>query len=244
MGERFLELFHDITFFSLAVLIVIIVPIVAILSGIIRLLFNLKKRNNVLSAFGWTIWSLALVFVIITAILGVNRVSLGFHNRNVKILDVPENKVLYLRLDEDDEFSNSRNYYTIFGKELIRDKWNDDYLLQPEISIKPSEDDVSRLQIDYSSLIPWDEDDMDYDLFHFTFRDTLLVIDNYWRVDDEELWRLPKLQLTLYIPEGQKIHIDPDFKKIQHSGFYDSSWPEWYYRNVLEMKEDSLILEK
>ena len=236
-------MFREVTFFSIAIFIVILIPVIAILSGIIRLVFNLKRRSGVLPAFGWTIWSLALVFVLITVILGFNNVAIGQHYREVKTLNVPDKKVLYLRLDENDLNLNSMNYYTIFGKELIRDKWGEDFLLEPEMRIEPSEDETTRLQIEYSTVFPW-EDEMDYDLFNFTFRDTILVIDNYWRIDEDEFWRLPRVCLTLYVPEGQEIHIDPDFKKIPAYTGEDDPWPAWYYRQKLIMEDNSLVPEE
>lgn len=238
-NEPILALFRDVSLFGLAVFIVILVPIIGILSAIIRLVFNLKKGSSIGSAFAWTIWALALVFVLITLIMGVNMVSFSHHYKDVKELDISQDKVLYLRLDEDNFSHRGNDFYTIFGKEVVRDKWNDSFLLEPEVSIEQSNNENASLKIEYATLIPW-EDYRGFESYHFTLNDSLLVIDNYWRVDEDEIWRLPKVKLTLYIPENQKIHIDSDFKHVDTSTEEYAKWPDRFYKEVLIMEDNSL----
>jgi phage shock protein PspC (stress-responsive transcriptional regulator) len=239
--DQILPAFNNLTLFSAAVFIAIVIPVVAIISGIVRLIFNLGKTNRVLSAFTWTFWSLAIVFVIVTLIIGNDNKAFSHDYKDTIEINIPINKILHIRLNEEDISGSRIEYYTIFGKEIVSDQWDDSFLLKPEIEILPSENLSSSMLVEYSSFVPFDHHEMEDISYHYSLNDSILVLDNYWRVDDEDIWRLPKVKIHIFLPESQQVHLDPDFKRNKDRLADGMNWPDSYYGGTLIMKEDGLI---
>lgn len=208
-------LFQNFTLFTLALVGVILIPAIAILTGVIKLIFNIKTHNSILSAFAWTIWALALVFVIITLLSGEHVLSVRHQYKDIETLDVDKNKTLYVKISKEPLNDGGLNYYTVFGKEVIRDKYNELCYLHPTLFIKPSYDEDIRMELLYYSVIPDFEDDNRYEReYHWMLNDTILSISNYLMVDEDEMWMLPGLQVILYLPEGQNIVMDRKVSEI------------------------------
>ncbi len=224
-------------------ILVILIPAIAIFIALIKLIFNIRGRNNALSAFAWTFWALALVFVIISLLTGQQVVTLGHHYKDETRLEMDPNKILYIDLERELLADRNLDYYSIFGKEVIRDKFRDICYLHPSFSIESSESDDIRLTFLYNSVIPDFEDHNRYDReYSWNFNDTILILSNYMKIDENDIWLLPGLRIILSIPNRRIIYIDNDLEEITTETAYNSKIPEWYYNNILTMKDDELIL--
>ena len=92
------------------------------------------------------------------------------------------------------------------------------------------------VDVEYSAVFPWDDDDRLYDYpLDWDFNDSVLSIENYWKIDEDEIWRLPNTRLIVYLPESQKVRLDPDLREISTISEENSHWPEWYYSKDLVM---------
>ncbi len=235
-------LFQNFTLFTLAFIAVILIPATAILTGIIKLIFNIKAHNSILSAFAWTIWALALVFVIISLLSGEHVLSVRHHYKDEVTLEMEKNKTLYIDLENELLTGRGLNYYSVFGKEIIRDKYNEICYLHPTFLIKSSGTDKIQLELLYNSVIPDFEDNNRYDReYEWVLNDTVLLLSNYLKIDEEDIWMLPGLQVILHLPEGQIVYIDNDIEEIVSKIGDNNKKPAWYYNNSLCIKNDELI---
>jgi phage shock protein PspC (stress-responsive transcriptional regulator) len=213
--EHIGPMFHDITFFSIALLLVIMIPAVAILGGIIKLIFNVKTHYSVLSAFAWTIWSLALVFLIISVISGKDLINNSYKEKDEVILNINKSKPLYINIYDTILPDWKMGYYTFFGHEIIRNKINEKCYLKPSIYINTSDDSSMRMIIEKSSsILSFDDNIYSNYQYNWDQTDTTIILDNYFSIHEEDLWQLPGINVYVLVPEGKEIFIDKDLKEL------------------------------
>jgi phage shock protein PspC (stress-responsive transcriptional regulator) len=240
--EHISPLLYDFTLLTCALFVVVLIPAIAILTGIIKLVFNIRGHNSILSAFAWTIWALALVFVIISFISGEHVLSFTNQKKDMTILDVDRNKTLYIDLDHEKIPGEDIDYYTILGKEIIKDKNAEICYISPTFAIEPSNDDKTKLALLYRTVFPSFSKQYDYDRkYKWYLNDTILLLDHYMGFDEEAVWRFPGLFIILYLPEGQQISIDTDVAEIATGNRDENVWPKWHYNTPMTMKDGEMM---
>lgn len=204
--------FHDINLFSVSLALVIIIPVIAMLTFIIRLIFNVNTRNNILSAFAWTIWALALVFLIVGFLIDP---PLRHSYKETYPISIQANKPLYIACDERSISDAPLTYYTIFGKQIKYDKWNDNLYLTPKVQIKPWQNNYAEMEIVYHSAFSFLNEDFRRDLnFNWMINDSIISIDDCFTIDDEDIWMFPGVTTTIYVPDNQILHINGNLSHI------------------------------
>jgi len=238
-------LFQNFTLFTLALIAVILIPTAAILKGIIKLIFNIKAHNSILSAFAWTIWALALVFVIISLLSGEHILSVRHQYKDEVTLEMDKNKTLYIDLDKEMFTDRRLHYYSVFGKEIVRDTYSEICYLHPTFFIKSSGTDNIKLELLYNSVIPDFEDNNRYDReYEWVLNDTILLLSNYLKIDENDIWMLPGLQVVLYLPEEQYIRIDEEIEEIFSEEDIINEGSTWEYDKLLAMRNNKLVIVK
>lgn len=212
-GPGFFSVFDHNPFFIFAVILVVLIPLIAILVGLMRLIFNTGRLNTALSVIGWIFWSLALAFVVISLVLGLSSRSFGYQASETELMKVPNNGTLYLELNESSKHSSSFEHFTVFGRKFKKDEWSDEFVVKPEIRVMRSGDETLYLDIEYTSLFPL-EDDYHWDPSYYEIGDSTLVIDEYWYFDEEDIWKLPEIKLIIYVPDSLKLVLDDDFRSM------------------------------
>jgi phage shock protein PspC (stress-responsive transcriptional regulator) len=237
--------FHEVTLFSMAVLLVILIPIIAITIGLVKLIFNVKTKNNVLSAFAWTIWALALVFVLITVFSGGKVFSYHSGYIDEREIKLPDSEVLYIEIDNDRRRLRGAAHYSVFGREIVHDKFYDKCYLKPFVNIQSSDSDEMYMTIEHRTIFPDFEDDY-YDEIYYDWEleDSSLILNEYFSLDEDEIWQCPAVRVTIYIPEGQRFRLDRDLEEHidEHENpliIYDD-----YYNKELQIQEDEIVISE
>jgi phage shock protein PspC (stress-responsive transcriptional regulator) len=233
----------NITLFSIALAAVIIIPAIAILNGIIKLVFNIKSRLPILSAFAWTLWSLALVFVIIALLSGKSIFYESIKQKDKVSLKLKQNKPLYINVKENSFSGWETGHLTLFGRDVVRDKVEDRCYFHPSVAIRSTDQEIASMVIEQSFSFPFSEEFWDNHEYHvwneFEYKwsqdDTVLILDNYFGIEDERLWQLPGMRITIYLPEGQQIVLDDDIKDLIVDNYSENnSLPDFNTHLVME----------
>jgi phage shock protein PspC (stress-responsive transcriptional regulator) len=240
--QEFLSPFTgSFSLFGVALSLVILIPVAALLIGIGKLIFNVKSHNPVLSAFGWTFWILALVFVIVNVISSERSVPYSYGYEEYKTIDIPSGKVLYIDLNESMQTRDGIEYYSFFGKEILHNEYSDACLLRPVLQIKPSGNDEVKLMIGYTAVIPaFEEDYLEELYYHWYLNDTVLLLDDYFSIDEDHIWHLPGMKLTLLIPDKQQIVLDSELGRLVNNETKDSPGQVWGYDDRMIMRDGKL----
>lgn len=214
LKDYIFPLMDSFSLFGVALSLVILIPVVAILVGLIKLIFNVKSHNSILTAFAWTFWVLALVFVIATVASDEKFISYSYKENNNKI-EIPVTRVLYINIDEESWSKNGIEQYSIFGKEIIHSDYNEMCYIRPKIMFKSFEKNEPELLVEHTAAIPAFSqefrDDMQY---YWHLNDSVLLLDEYFSVDEDHIWQLPGVRITIFLPDEQKVLIDRDVKKL------------------------------
>jgi phage shock protein PspC (stress-responsive transcriptional regulator) len=237
--------FHKVTLFSMALLFVISIPIIAIAIGLMKLILNIKTRNNVLAAFVWTFWALALVYVLVSVFTGEKVFSYNSSSFDEKEVDLPENNVFYIELDHDRRQLRGTAHYSVFGREIVHDKFYDKCYLKPAISIQSSARDDMYMIIEQGTVFPDFDDDYYNEIYYdWELKDSLLLLSEYFSLDEDEIWLGPDVKVTIYIPEGQRFRISRNLEELLDE--YNSSLTVYddYYNRELQIRDNEIVLSE
>lgn len=232
---------HSFSLFGIALSLVILIPVVAILVGLVKLIFNVKSHNSILTAFAWTFWVLALVFVIASVASDEKFISYSYKYSENKTIDFPANKVLYIDLEEDTWSKNGIEQYSIFGKEIIHSDYNEVCYIRPQIEFRSFEKNEPEILVEHTAAIPAFTREFRDDLqYYWHLNDSVLLLDEYFSIDEDHIWQLPGVRITIFLPDEQKVVIDRDIKKLSKDGTSSDSMSEWKYNTMMVMKDGML----
>ena len=229
--------------FALALVLVILIPVFGIFIGFIKFIFNVRAQHHILSAFAWVIWILALILVISSVASGGKILSDRYKTVENNRLNMKSQKILYLAFNDESLAKDDKDLFNFFGKEFIHDKYERKYYLQPSIHIESSNDSDVYLKVERTLSIPLTDknDDLEKLDYNWTVNDSALILDTKFNADEDEIWQLPNVQLTLLVPEGKKLRIEHEKTHLFVSeGRISGKFPREYYNKILIMKNGEL----
>lgn len=207
--------FPDLTLTGFLLFLVIAIPLLALFVRLVRLIFGLQSTNHVGAGIGATIWVIALISLILVGISDSDGGQLRRKQVNVYEIEIDPKEVLELDVNHVIDFNKSDKYYQVFGYQLAN---NDDILYrQPKIIIEESFDDKIHLVVSEYYFSLNNENSWYYDNlieYNWHISDSKLVLDDYIKADERDGWRLPKVNITLRIPDDVKIKYTPDFSLL------------------------------
>ena len=193
----------------IALIVVILIPIIAIIYAGVKILFNIKGHHPVLRAFMLTSWILALILFITLVILNVSNSPIEASGSDSAELET--GKYPYLVVDARDNIENRHvTHYRVMGLRFRYNEWDEALYDDAELRIALSNDDKVHLNIlKRIKNIDMDNswhylDEVDYD---WELRDSVVSLNRYFETDVDDFWMFPEVDLTLSIPEGQKIKL-------------------------------------
>ncbi len=195
----------------ISLVIVVLIPVIGLIYGGVKMLFNVRSHHPVLRIFLLTTWILALVLFM--TLLFVNIPNSPFETEESHST-VIESSQPYLIIDSRDNLSDKKiTHYRIFNYRMRHSRWDDAFYDKVSLEIHPSPDDQYHLSVrkkiknvEFSEY----DDYMDEVYYNWQINDSVLVLDRYFNVDDDNFWLFSKVNLSLQVPEGKSIMIRPD----------------------------------
>lgn len=206
------------TLAGICLFLVIFLPIFALLVKIVKLIFGIKTQNQVAAGLGATVWVLALITFIVILVTDIERGTFRKVDHSEFYFDVSNNKPLYIGVDLKDNSNHQLEYYHFFDKEFVWDEWNDDYLSNPKVVLRRSNDDKVKVEV-YKNYLHFHVGKnpsrwrqlADYD---WKFSDSRLTLDEYYSVDEDYIWRFPRVKVIITVPEAVEVICDRDVRNI------------------------------
>lgn len=214
---------HNLSILTFAIVILILIPVFGLLISSIRVLFNIKRENHILSAFFWTIWAFVLVYVIIILVSGNKGISFKENTKDEVLLKIRNHKVLSVNINNNLNTSGSLIHYNVFGKEIMVNKENEQCYIKPHFIVTNSLDTSFYLIIQKGAALPFSDDDHIYNkyLYNWNLNDTILIIDQYFQLEDEMIWTVPSMEIIINVPKGRNVVLNGGaatlFEKIEIS---------------------------
>jgi hypothetical protein len=195
----------------IAVLTLILIPILAIVYGLLKAVLRFKAKDKILGMGAFTIWFLALIAALML---------IYYEGRNYQTSDgVVENTImsvipgdtLFLEMDPveidnlrySEDFKFDKNWY--YSEEMkcfygevqlnVRNSGNNDYKIKIEKSARGRDKEIAK---DLAGKISYD----------FKQKSSTLIFNPYFSLEKTDLWRVQQVVVTVYIPEGKMVSFN------------------------------------
>jgi len=206
----------SVTLLVISITLLILIPIAAMIYGLIKLIFNLKSRNRGLSIGAVTLWVVSLLCIIgIVAFESSHYSDFGRDSLSQELrigsdtlfITINEDLEDYLDdesiLDLDDRWYLMEDADAFYGRiDLDIEKANgNEYVIEVEKESKGRSREHARenaSNIDYK----------------FRTRGNTLELDPYFSVDLDHKWRFPRVEAVVRIPEGKVVVLDYQTRDI------------------------------
>lgn len=217
--NHFFEFLMNENFVYLSVIVLILIPVLSIIYWIIKGIFNIKVNDKPVGITLLVLWIIGFILVVGIGISGEYQFFSSGYSSNSFYIEKPEQDTLYLDLKDQNSIYQDRtddlhlffNYLFVYrnGRAFLYGK--------PELRISRSQRENIVLTINKKSYgenyskAQFYAEKMSYSWFQ---KDTLLLFDQYFVVEDGRKWRVPQLHLDLDIPEDLEIVAEYEIEKI------------------------------
>ncbi|MFO7617164.1 MAG: hypothetical protein R6V75_07920, partial [Bacteroidales bacterium] len=211
------------TLVMIALFILVLVPVVALIMGFFRLLFNFRFHTRAVgwSAFG--VWVIALILLIALGTREAVRFASESKVEEKEQLLLPFGRTLNitaLPLPEDATDDAPRfNYHSEFW--VLRERSDSlSLVIRPRVTLEASRDTAASIEITRISRGPDASAarriarEIDY---HYQLRDTLLELDPVFRLNRQARFHAQEIRVTLKLPVGTTLYLDPRLEDLLYA---------------------------
>ena len=200
----------SVTLLVIAVTLLVLIPIAAMIYGLIKLIFNLKSSNRGLGVGAMTLWIVSLLLIIgIVAFESSHYSDSGRDSFSQELLIGSDTLVVAVNeaqeeyLDDESIFDLDEQWY------LLEDA--DAYYGRIDLDIERASGEEFVIEIEKESKgRSWERARENASNLNYNFRtsDNQLILDSYFSVDLENKWRFPRVEVILRVPEGKVVVLD------------------------------------
>ena len=207
----------------IAMFIILLVPLIILIMGFLRLVFNIRFQTRTIgwSAFG--VWVIALILLIVMGTRETIRFASESRVEEETPLEIPVGKALNITtfpfsedaLDEVPHF----NYHNEFW--ILREQSDSlSLLIRPRVTLKASVDTTTSVEVirisrgtDASAARRYARE-IDY---NFQLRDTLLALDPVFRLDRRSRFQAQEIRVVVKVPIGTTVYLDSQLKELLYA---------------------------
>jgi phage shock protein PspC (stress-responsive transcriptional regulator) len=191
----------------ICLVILVLIPIIALIYGGIKILFNIRTRHNVLRAALLITWVVALVFFI--SILAMNSTNFASESSGKQTRQIEINKYPRLYIEVRDNSEDKRmTQYQVFDREFEYSQFDKSLYTQPHISLENSgtgEMSVTVVKRIHNVGMKKAQFFLDGVNYNWEQKDSVIYIDKYLNTSDNNFWMFAGVDLDIRIPENQVV---------------------------------------
>lgn len=221
----------SITLLIFSLTLLFLIPVIAMVYGLIKLIFSIKTKNRGLTIGATSLWFVALIMIVGILALETGNYSDSGNSIRKSTLSI-NSDTLYISINQHQKnefekdlafnFDNNSKWFLTEDLDRIYGIVNFD--------IEKADDNKLKLEVEKRSKGKnWDEaDDNASNLkYNFKTRENKLVLDPYFFIDGSEKWRFPRVDLRLEIPEGQYVFLEKDTRDILNDVYNVDHISDW-----------------
>jgi phage shock protein PspC (stress-responsive transcriptional regulator) len=207
----------------ICLVILILVPVVALIYGGIKILFNIRTKHPVLRAFTLTAWILALILFVTLILANSSNYAVGATGTRSSFIETNKYPRIYIDVRDNTE-DKSITEYRVFDRRFNYSKADESLYDEVQLSIEPSEDKRMHLTVNRQVKNIGMKDSNRYiDRIEYQWdqEDSVLYLNKYFSTDDDDFWLFSDVEIRLRVPEDQVIVISHKTCDILESYQYD-----------------------
>jgi phage shock protein PspC (stress-responsive transcriptional regulator) len=209
-----------VPFVMIALILAVVIPLITLIYGGIKLIFRFKVKDKAIGVFALILWLIALGGLItIGTFESIHYTSSGRVTKTYKLNPVNGNTII-LETGELPENAGNKDFLSFeFDNNdgIYRDAETGTIFGKPGFTVKESKSGELKLEIikksrGRNSGKAWEHAlDLGY---YWNQRDSLIVLDPYFKLAEGKRWRNPSVHVTLWLPEGYKVYFDEDMTRV------------------------------
>jgi len=233
----------SVTLLIIALCLLILIPLVAMIYGLIKLIFQVKSSNRSLAVGATTLWILSLITLIgILAFesTGYSKTGNREFSQNLAI----QSDTIYIRINNEQEKQLRHNSMFELGDEWYFLEDDGEFYGRIRLDIEASENNEFKLETvkrskgrNYSIA----DENAGNLVYNYSVKGNLLYLDPFYSIDKGNQWRFPMVRLTLKVPEGKIVVIDKNSRNLLDNVSNTRSYSDWELGGkTLQMTEHGL----
>ena len=240
--SQFLSAFIDpvnLSVILVALFFAVIIPLIMIIYGGIKLIFQIRSRDRGIGILALIIWIASISVLLTLGFIESRKYAfMGTARENV-IIAPPPSGILYLQLNENVDISSledltwfqspTRGIYRFHSpskssyryhsstRGIYMDKVNEILWSRPSLSIRYTSADEAELVIEKrarGSSQFYSELNAENIVYNRALTDSLLILDNMFTTDSEEFWNFAGVSIRLNLPDGYSVHMGERMDRI------------------------------
>lgn len=221
----------SITLLVVALTLLFLIPVIAMIYGLIKLIFAIKTHNKGLTIGATSLWFIALIMTIGILALETGNYSDSGSSKSKSTLSMTSDTLfITVNANQKKEFEEDLAFnFDMDNKWYFTENLDRIYGLV-DFDIVKAEDDRVRLEIEKRSKGKnWDEADRNAAnlQYHFNTKGKKLILDPYFFIEGKEKWRFPRVDLTLEVPVGKYVMIEKDAREILDDVYNLDNIADW-----------------
>lgn len=214
--------FFDTTFqyiaFKIAIFLILVVPILYLLSLLIKLLFNIKKNFKYISFTALVLWISGWFIFVPIIIQIVDRYSEKSYSKSAIAKYIIPNKTIYIKMNEtyEDVNMDEKNFKiklsNVFYYSSDASSKNIGY---PSVILRKSKDDSLRINIIHSALAETPKQAKKYAQniqYSFSINDSIIELNPFFNIPKEDQFHFQRVKLIIEIPSNRYVYLSKNMK--------------------------------
>lgn len=234
----------DNVFIKLGLLMLIGIPILMILWGGIKLVFGITRTRYVGVLF-FNLWLVGLIICMYFGFKFGKSFRYPGNYQESQRMELRSDTLISLDIAENSELGNvlrSGDYIEIEDLKMYITSDNGDVFYGiPRLSIEKAsgpEIELKTIKLAKGKSVLDADERAERTIYHYQVNNNSLVLDPFYKLPENDLWRVQQVNLVLEVPVGTYLHIDEEMDRLidKDTEFgYDLSGKTW------KMTESGLV---
>jgi len=232
----------------ITIAILVGIPILMVLFVGTKLLFRYKTNNKLIGLGAFGLWLAALVVLIFVAVNQAGNFGKQTSQTTTQKVDCTTCKTIYLEVNDDLFETLIDNDFSLNHMKIATVNGKDKLLGHPRFTIEKSSTGEYLMLIKKRSRGSNSENaqkNVEDITYNFSQKDSTIHFDPYYLLKEDAKWRDQEVTLTLKVPEGKSIYLNPKMKDIIYDiENVENMWDGDMVGKTWTMTPDGLALKK
>lgn len=205
---------------AISLFVLVLIPLVSLIYAGIKISFHIQTKSVVLRATALTAWILALILFFTVLFSEMSHVSIEAMGSDSKTLTLRPNSTLYIDINDNINEEHTLSY-SVFGFNILHNKRRNEIYGKTSITIIPVTDqkDISYSVKRYLRKVSISKSLNDFKEVEYNVQveDSVLILDKYFEMDEDDFWRFGKVVVELKVPVDTRVHFDSEICNLLNS---------------------------
>ncbi len=224
------------------------IPLLTILFIGTKLIFRYQTNNKLIFLGAFGVWLVSLIVVVIVSVGQIKDYSKRSSVNQSQVVACEDCQTLYLELGQD-YYKNSHGYEVDLDRVSVISEDGELLMLgHPRLDVERSSSNDFVIMIRKRSRGRSQEaakENVEEIVYNFNQKDSVIYFDPYFTLDDGNRWLDQEVDITVKVPEGKRVYLDEDLRKIIYdienvSNTFDGDMIDKYWKMTdlgLELEE-------